>query len=153
MLRAAPELRGTWYDRAEVLPSARDPFVAAGLESRCEFVAGSFLERVPAGADLYTIKHVLHDWPDESVERILGNIVAAMDGSSTLLIIEALLDERSGVDGLVKLRDIEQMFWTGGRVRSRREFSRLLAPAGLVIEEVLPTPIVDMSVIKVRRKG
>jgi hypothetical protein len=152
MLRAGPDLRGTWYDRAEVLPSARDQFAVAGMESRCEFVAGSFLDSVPAGADLYTIKHVLHDWPDEAAERILRNIVAAMDGASTLLIIEALLDERSGVDGLVKLRDIEQMFWTGGRVRSRREFTRLLEPAGLVIEEVLPTPIVDMSVIRVRRR-
>ena len=152
MLRAGPDLRGTWYDRAEVLPSARDQFAVAGMESRCEFVAGSCLVSVPAGADLYTIKHVLHDWPDEAAERILRNIVAAMDGASTLLIIEALLDERSGVDGLVKLRDIEQMFWTGGRVRSRREFTRLLEPAGLVIEEVLPTPIVDMSVIRVRRR-
>jgi hypothetical protein len=152
MLRAAPALQGTWYDRAEVLPSARDRFAAAGMEPRCEFVSGSFLESIPAGADLYTIKHVLHDWPDESAGRILRNIVAAMDGASTLLIIEALLDERSGVDGLVKLRDIEQMFWTGGRVRSRREFTRLLEPAGLVIEDVLPTPIVDMSVIRVRRR-
>jgi len=153
MLRSAPLLHGVWYDRPEVLPSARGRFAAEGLESRCEFVAGSFLESVPAGADLYTIKHVLHDWSDESVETILRTIVAAMDRESTLLIVEALLDERSAVDGLVKLRDVEQMFWTGGRVRSRREFARLLGPVGLAIEEVLPTPIVDMSVIRVRRRA
>ena len=151
MLRAAPALRGVWYDRPEVLGSARSLFTAAGLDERCEFMPGNFLESVPAGADLYCIKHVLHDWADESVERILRNIVAAMDRDSTLLIIEAFLDERSRVDGLVKLRDIEQMFWTGGRVRSRREFTRLLAPAGLAIETVRPTPIVDMNVIEVRR--
>lgn len=151
VLAAAPALTGVWYDRPEVLPAARVAIERAGLAGRCEFVAGNFLESVPAGADLYLIKHVLHDWADEPASRILAAIAAAMGRDSRLLIIEALLDERDGVDGLVKLRDIEQMLWTGGRVRSRREFDRLLAPVGLGIESVTPTPIVDVRLLHVRR--
>jgi hypothetical protein len=109
------------------------------------------LERVPPGADLYLIKHVLHDWADEPAARILAAIAAAMPRDSRLIIIEAVLDERDGVDGLAKLRDLEQMFWTGGRVRSEREFAAILAPAGLEIEAVTRTPIVDVCLLQVVR--
>lgn len=152
ILTVAPRSYGIWYDRAEVLPAAEEHMTAAGLASRCEFRAGSFLEHVPGGADLYVIKHVLHDWPDEPAGTILGNIAAAMATDSTLLIVEALLDERPGGDGLVKVRDLEQMFWTGGRVRSREDFSRILEPVGLAIDSVARTPIADMCLIRVRKR-
>lgn len=152
MLAAAPNLRGVWCDRAEVLPAARELLADAGVATRCEFVPGSFLDKVPAGADLYVIKHVLHDWADEPAGTILKNIAAAMEPSSTLLVIEGLLDHRSGHGGLAKIRDLEQMFWTGGRVRSRAEFSGLLAPAGLEILGVVDTPVADMSLIRVRKR-
>ena len=32
---------------------------------RCEVVAGDFFEAVPAGADAYVLKAILHDWEDE----------------------------------------------------------------------------------------
>ena len=150
MLATAPNLHGVWYDRAEVLPAARVLLAEAGVAARCEFVPGSFLERVPPGADLYVIKHVLHDEP---AGAILKNIAAAMEPSSRLLVIEGLLDERSGRGGLAKIRDLEQMFWTGGRVRSQAEFSGLLAPAGLEIVGVVDTPIADMSLIHVRKRS
>jgi len=152
VLQAAPQLRGVWYDRPEVLPAAAEAIERAGLQNRCELTPGSFLEAVPGGADLYLIKHVLHDWADEPAGRILANIAAAMGEESRLLIVEAVLDDRDGRDGLAKLRDLEQMFWTGGRVRSRSEFDRLLAPVGLEIESLTPTPIVDVCLLGVRRK-
>jgi hypothetical protein len=152
VLRSAPALSGVWYDRPEVLPAARAALERAGLAGRCEFEAGNMLERVPPGADLYLIKHVLHDWADEPAARILAAIAAAMPRDSRLIIIEAVLDERDGVDGLAKLRDLEQMFWTGGRVRSQREFAGILAPAGLEIEAVTRTPIVDVCLLQVARR-
>lgn len=152
VLLAAPHLRGVWYDRPEVLPAAREAIETAELSPRCELQSGNFLETVPGGADLYLIKHVLHDWADEPAGRIVGNIAAAMGPESRLLIIEAVLDERDGIDGLAKLRDLEQMFWTGGRVRSRKEFARLLDPVGLEIDSVTRTPIVDVCLIRARRR-
>lgn len=150
-LRSAPQLSGVWYDRPEVLPAAREALSRAGVAGRCVFEPGTMLERVPPGADLYLIKHVLHDWADEPARRILAAIAAAMPADARLVIIEAALDEGDGVDGLAKLRDLEQMFWTGGRVRSEREFAALLAPVGLEIESVKRTPIVDVCLLHVVR--
>ena len=89
---------------------------------------------------------------DASARVILGHVAAAMSPESTLLIIEAVLDPRDRKDGLCKIRDLEQMFWTGGRVRTRDEFEGLLPP-GLKIKGVTTTPIVDVCIIKVCRAG
>ncbi len=37
------------------------------------FVEGSFLEegQLPAGADAYLLKHILHDWSDEVSECVI----------------------------------------------------------------------------------
>jgi hypothetical protein len=152
VLHSSPHLQGIWYDRPEVLPEATARIQREGLADRCQLVAGSFLEEVPAGADLYLIKHVLHDWEDDMATRIVGNIARAMGQDSTLIIIEAVMDDRDRADGLCKLRDLEQMFWTGGRVRTRADFDRILRPAGLAITKITSTAIVDVRLIEVRRR-
>lgn len=152
VLAATPTLRGVWYDRPELLDAATALLTAAGVDDRCERVAGDFLREVPGGADLYLIKHVLHDWPDALAVEILQNIAAAMDTGARLLVIEAVPSEADGQDGLAKLRDLEQMVWTGGRVRSRREFETLLQKAGLVIESLTPTAITDACVLAASRR-
>ncbi|MCH1522318.1 MAG: hypothetical protein L7T80_05770, partial [Arenicellales bacterium] len=151
ILSANPQLRGIWLDRPELLEAAESRIAELGLKDRCEMVTGDFMQQVPSGADLYLLKHVLHDWTDESAKIIIKNIAAAMQPGSKLLIIEAVLDPRNRKDGLCKLRDLEQMFWTGGRVRTRVEFESLLRPAGLEIGSITATPIVDVCMIDVRR--
>jgi hypothetical protein len=47
---------------------------ASGVETRCEIVGGSFFDGVPAGADAYIMRAVLHDWDDERSVAILENI-------------------------------------------------------------------------------
>ena len=37
---------------------------AAGLADRCQVVGGNFFESVPAGADAYLMRHIIHDWED-----------------------------------------------------------------------------------------
>lgn len=151
VLKANPHLRGIWYDRPEVLPGARARLETENLVERCDLVAGNFLESVPTGGDVYLIKHVLHDWTDDEATQILTNIARAMSASATLIIIEAVMDGRNGRDGLCKLRDLEQMFTTGGRVRTRDDFARILAPAGLAIVEITRTAIVDVCLIEIRK--
>jgi tRNA A58 N-methylase Trm61 len=153
ILCANPMLRGVWYDRPELQIDARRSIETAGVADRCELLNGNFLDNVPAGADLYTIKHVLHDWDDDAASRIIANIAKAMGSNSTLLILEAVLDERDGKDAFVKMRDLEQMFWTGGRVRSQAAFERVLRPSGLMITKISTTSIVDVRVIEVVKEN
>lgn len=149
VLKANPRLKGTWFDRQEVLPEARLRLESEGLAERCDLIAGNFLDEIPSGADLYLIKHVLHDWSDDQTLRIVRNIADTMSENSRLIIVEAVLDPHNGRDGLCKLRDLEQMFWTGGRVRTKVEFENLLKPAGLTISKITRTPIVDVCLIEV----
>jgi len=93
------------------------------------------------------IKHVLHDWDDPYVLTILRNISVALPQHGVLIIIEGLMDERSDAGRFLKMRDLEQMVWTGGKVRTRREFESLLGSAGLHITETRQTAVRDGSLI------
>ena len=74
ILRANPKLRGVVFDLPRLAEGARREIAAAGLADRCEFVGGDFFETVPAGADAYMLKHVIHDWDDAKATRILAHV-------------------------------------------------------------------------------
>jgi hypothetical protein len=52
--------RGILFDLPHVIENARKKaLLPAG---RSEMVAGDFFQKVPAGADAYLYKHIIHDW-------------------------------------------------------------------------------------------
>jgi len=152
ILQACPHIQGTILDQPHMADLVNQQIREANIADRCTFVGGSFLEAIPAGGDLYMIKHVLHDWADQHVDTILRNVATVMPREGLLIIAEALLDDRNGVDQFAKMRDLEQMLWTGGRVRSRREFEILLDRAGLRLLRVHQTAIIDTCLIMAQRK-
>jgi orsellinic acid C2-O-methyltransferase len=111
------------------------------LDGRCTFVAGDFFESVPAGADAYILKSVIHDWNDEHSARILANCRRAMTEKARLLLIEPVLPERSqatALHGTLARHDLNMLVALGAQERTEREFSRLLKDAGLRIERIVP---------------
>jgi tRNA A58 N-methylase Trm61 len=64
IMKAHPAVRGTLYDRDEVV---QEPayLTDAGLINRCEIVGGDFFKSVPTGGDAYILKRILHDWSDQ----------------------------------------------------------------------------------------
>ena len=62
------------------------------MEGRIAVAAGSFFDGVPAGADIYLLIRVLHDWRDEDCLRILRACRAAMGPEALLLIGEQILE-------------------------------------------------------------
>ncbi len=96
ILQANPHMRGTIFDKPHMEQSVAERLAQSGLSDRCTFAGGNFFEAVPAGADLYTLKHVLTDWSYNDAVRILANIAVAMSPDSLLLIIEGVMDERNG---------------------------------------------------------
>src|SRR4029079_13781720 len=77
LLKARPELRGIVFDLPFCEDGARAHFDAAGVADRCEFVGGDFFQAVPAGADAYLLKFILHDWEDAKCAQILSSCRAA----------------------------------------------------------------------------
>jgi SAM-dependent methyltransferase len=143
LLGAHPKLRGTVFDRPQVEEGARRKIAEAGLTGRCEFVPGDFFESVPAGADAYVIKHVIHDWDDAQATVILRNIRRAMKPGARLLLAEGVYPPR--IDTELPSRgaaanDVNMLVVTGGRQRSEEEFRALYEAAGFGLEKIIPTP-------------
>ena len=144
LLKATPNLRGIVFDRPHAADSARKKIAAAGLESRCEAVGGDFFKAVPAGADAYLLKHVIHDWNDERAVAILKNCHRAMSPNSKLLIVEGVypvrIDQSDFQPGSWPRNDVNMLVCTGGRQRSEAEFRSLYDAAGFKLTKIVPTP-------------
>ncbi|MBV8573418.1 MAG: hypothetical protein JOZ58_00050, partial [Acetobacteraceae bacterium] len=115
---------------------------ASGVWQRCQVVAGDFLRSVPAGADAYILKHILHDWDDARASAILQNCRKAMAPGASLLIIERIMPEKveSGQAVEAYLLDLEMLVRTpGGRERSEAEFRDILSDCGFAMTRVVPT--------------
>jgi hypothetical protein len=150
ILRKHPALRGVLHDLPNVLSGATGLLAAQGVADRCETVAGDFFESVPEGADLYTIKAVLHDWSDEACTRILRNIHRAAAPGAKLVVIEAVIEAGNGPQ-IGKFLDLEMLTMTdGGRERTREEFAQLFAASGFHLERVVQTPAPQVVIEAIR---
>jgi hypothetical protein len=141
ILNRNPKVRGLIYDLPGVIERTRLRIDAAGLRDRCELVGGSFLESVPAGADLYLMKSIIHDWGDADASRIVKHLRGATgDKNAPLLLIERVLGDDSAHENIDNLlSDLNMMVNLGGQERTESEYAAMLASAGFRLERVIPT--------------
>jgi hypothetical protein len=132
LLATAPHAEGVVLDLPEVV-------AAAPAAERIQFTGGNFLASVPAGADVYVLCHVLHDWDDPDAGRILAACRRAAAVGTRLLIVEAILADQPG-PVMPELLDVHMMVMSGGRERSRGQYGQLLAAAGWQLAEVTLLP-------------
>ena len=137
LLQLHPDLQGIVFDRPQVVASARAEAVKLGFHERVTAVGGDFFESVPE-ADLYLLKHILHDWDDESCICILKNCRRGLRPRGRIAVIELLLGE-IGEPGIAPLYDVTMMVMSSGRERSLPEFQRLFEAAGLATTKVTTT--------------
>jgi hypothetical protein len=135
LLRRHPSLSGTVLDLPHVMPGVAEEAARWELTDRVTGVAGDFFESVPAG-DLFLLKHVLHDWDDESSVRILSNIRAAMRPGARLAVIEMVVGVESSASAA--LMDMTMMYSTTGRERELPEYEALLEAAQLRTLRTVP---------------
>ncbi|MET1026535.1 MAG: methyltransferase [Dongiaceae bacterium] len=138
ILARHPKARGLVFDRPDVVAAIPADKRAEG---RLATQGGSFFEGVPAGADLYLLVHVLHDWSDEQALEILRSCRAAMKPQARLLIIELMLgSDPSQSRHADYLMDMQMMAMFGSACeRTAAEFEELLAAANLQIASIIPT--------------
>jgi hypothetical protein len=143
VLQREPHLSGTIFDLPHVQADAEEAIRAAGLETRCSFIAGSFFERVPDGADVYIVSQILHDWSDDETLAILRTCRAAATAGSRIAVVERLLPE-GNERHLTKLVDLQMLFLLGGRERTVAEFEALFEATGFALERVTPGPVTSV---------
>jgi hypothetical protein len=149
VLRKHPAMRGMLYDLPNVVERARDSLRDAGLADRCQVVAGSFFESVPAGADAYQMRHIIHDWDHDRCVRILRNIHQVADAKTRLLIVEGIVPP-SNAPAFGKLLDLTMLVIPGGEERTRDEYDALFRAGGWRLERVVPTTA-EVSVLEGRK--
>ena len=114
--------------------------------ARVALVAGDVFQSIPAGADAYVFKHIIHDWDDPEARRILENCRHAGGPHTKVLIVEMLVPP-ANEPAYVKLLDLEMLAIPGGRERTEEEFRQLLESAGFQLTAIVPThsPVVVLE--------
>ncbi|KAG1807063.1 S-adenosyl-L-methionine-dependent methyltransferase [Suillus variegatus] len=126
------------------------------LDGRVEFVTLNFLEESPvAGKDVYYLRSIIHDWPDNESRVILNNIRKVMGPNSRVLIQDYVLlrtfeEPDVGADESTKApepallnfgcstahqHDMTMWLLFNGKERTLNEFKNIGASAGLVLTQ------------------
>lgn len=146
ILQRYPAIQGILFDLPHVLQRARPGIEAAGLAQRCKLVSGSFFQAVPAGADAYLMRHIIHDWDDEKSRAILRACHAAMPEHGKLLVVESVIPPGNEPFG-GKFLDLVMMLIPGGKERTEAEYRQLYDSAGFDLSRIVPTST-EVSVIE-----
>jgi hypothetical protein len=146
LLQAHPQTRGILFDLPHVIERAKPIIAAAGLADRCELVAGSFFDAVPAGAGAYFMRHIIHDWEDEKSLTILRNCHRAMPPHGRLLVVESVIPSGNEPFG-GKFLDLVMLLIPGGKERTEAEYRALFQDAGFELSNIVPTGS-EVSVIE-----
>lgn len=150
VLKKHPTMRGILYDLPGVVGRAKANFQTAGVADRCQAIGGDFFASVPAGADAYLMRHIIHDWDDERATTILRNVHRVLPANGRLLVIEGIIP--SGNDpSFGKLLDLTMLVIPGGKERTKEEYRELFSGAGFDLTRIVPTNA-EVSVIEGRKR-
>ncbi|MFE0253669.1 methyltransferase [Streptomyces sp. NPDC059010] len=150
VLRAHPSLRGVLYDTAAGVAQAAEVLAAAGVADRCEVAVGDFFADVPAGGDVYLLKSVVHGWEDERAATILAHCRRGLPAHGRIVMVEHLLPDTVPADAVptTYLNDLNLLVNGNGLERTRGDFERLCAAAGLTLAAVTPLDGTDLWLIE-----
>jgi len=140
LLEKYPSLHAAVLDVPDVIPVARAKFPVsdAGIASRLEYAGGDMFESVPP-ADVYVMKHIIHDWDDERCIRLLRNCHQSMQGDGRVICVDAILPPLGDTSGVAaKLLDLNMMVLIPGKERTRLQWDALYQASGFRIRTIAP---------------
>ena len=126
LLRRHPQARGILVDLPGTVARAGPLLESLGVAGRVTVEGQSFFDPLPSGADLYLLKSVLNDWPDEPTVAILRRCAeAARTSQATIAVLGGVTADETprslGIDMLV----------AGGKTSTLSQFTELARRAGL----------------------
>jgi len=134
-----PSLRGVLVDGPGVLEEAAGFLDARACRDRVELVPGDIFSELPARADVYLLKDVLHDWDDERCSRILRAVGDAAAVGARVVLVETT-QEPHAPHPFAAFEDLQMLTQCdGGRQRSVAELQALLGAAGFAAGSVRET--------------
>ena len=139
-------IEGILFDQSKTIENAKHLYETENLMERCKLVPGNFFESVPAGADAYLLRNIIHNWDAEKAVKILKNCHQAMGGQGKLLIVETIISKNPSWRRWFK--DLTMLVMqASGRERTTEELSKLFEMAGFKLTRVIPTTL-ELSIIE-----
>ena len=125
LLQRHPRTRGILVDLPGTVARAAELIESLGMAGRVTVEGQSFFDPLPAGADLYLLKSVLNDWPDEPTVAILRRCAEAGHPTTAIAVLGGVSADEAprslGIDMLV----------AGGKTSTLTQFTELARQAGL----------------------
>ena len=87
ILERYPDMTGTLFELPQVVNSLADGPLER-FKNRVRVLAGDMFRSVPAGADAYIMKRIVHDWSDEQCGKILSSCRAGVANGGKLLVVD-----------------------------------------------------------------
>ena len=132
-------MRGVLFDLPHVAAGAAATFTRAGITGRLRIESGDFFKELPSGADAIIVKHIIHDWDDDSATRILQACHRALGRRGKVLVVDPVVPPGNG-SHYGKLLDLQMLVLTPrGRERTKAEFAGLLRGAGFRLSRLIAT--------------
>jgi C-methyltransferase len=138
ILAAAPTAKGVLFDLPHVVAGAGPLLQKHNVIDRVRVAEGSFFDSVPDGGDLYVMKNIIHDWPDDRARQILKTVRAATRDGATLLLVECVIPPHDR-DFVAKWLDLGMLVENTGRERTAEEYQNLLQQSGFHMIRIAPT--------------
>jgi hypothetical protein len=137
ILERNPQMKGILYDAPHVIEGAKNGPLKPVME-RCTLASGDMFSSVPAGADAYIMKHIIHDWPDELCIKILKACRKEVNPGGKLIVLDDVI--QPGNDFYPgKFLDLQMLIFPGGKERTEKQFRELFAAGGWKLSRVAPT--------------
>ncbi|KAI0469790.1 S-adenosyl-L-methionine-dependent methyltransferase [Xylariaceae sp. FL0804] len=99
-----------------------------------------FRESPVAGARIYYMKSIMHDWGDGDCIRILKSVASSMTPGYSYLVLNEFVIPDTGCSLLPATADIMMMAFVSGMERSEKQWVNVLTSAGLSIEGFYQPP-------------
>jgi O-methyltransferase domain len=138
VLARYPNMKGILFDLGHVVRRAKENLKAAGLAERCGVIEGSFFESIPAGADAYLFRHIIHDWTDEQSIQILGHCRKVIPANGNLLIVDCVVPG-GNAPSPSKDMNVNMLTFPGGQERTEAQFRSLLKASRFELKSITPT--------------
>jgi O-methyltransferase domain/Dimerisation domain len=144
ILKKNSNLRGTLYEMPHVLEGAKNGPLKPVMD-RCTLASGDMFSSVPAGADAYIMKHIIHDWPDDRCVQILKACRKGVNSGGKLLVVDSVIQPGNDFSPS-KFLDLQMLIFPSGCERTEKQFRDLFAAAGWKLSRIIPTMATDSIV-------
>lgn len=138
IVKRYPEITGILFDAPSVINGAQPILNACNADTQFELVGGDFFEKIDAKGDAIIMKHVLHDWDEESCLKILHNCHTALPKNGKLLVVEMVIPGPNQ-PAIGKWLDLQMLLMLHSHERTEGEYSTLFAKAGFRLTCVFPS--------------